>query len=149
MTISVTIDTNVINAKGKLPAMNKLEEWYDQGKICLFINDVMEEELTEGSIQYHKQGKYIVQCLRPGRSYPELFEKFKRILFPTVTIPKLGKKHCRDIAHIIGHQKYLADIFLTDDDDFIRCREKLAGEQVLVMTPNECVVFLKERFRWN
>ena len=69
MSTSITIDTNVINAKGKLPAMNKLEEWHDQEKVCLFVNDVMEEELIEGSAQHHKQGKYIVQCLRPGHNY--------------------------------------------------------------------------------
>ncbi len=48
MPVGVTIDTNVINAKRKLKAMNKLEEWHGQEKICLFVNDTMEEELTEG-----------------------------------------------------------------------------------------------------
>lgn len=145
--VGITIDTNVINAKSELKAMNKLEEWHSQEKICLFVNDIMEEELTKGSSQYHKQENYIFQCLRPGFDYPELFEKFRKILFPTTV--ELNKRQKRDIDHIIAHQKYLQDIFLTNDNNFIRHRDKLKNERILVMIPDECVAFLKTQFKWN
>jgi hypothetical protein len=145
--IGITIDTNVINAKGKLVSMNKLEEWHDQGKIQLLVNDIMEEELTGGSIQYHKQGEYIFQCLKPGHDYPKLFEKFRKILFPSTRA--LNKRQRKDVDHIIAHQKHCEDIFVTNDQNFIRHRSILKKENIIVMTSEECVNFLKEKFGWE
>lgn len=145
--IELTIDTNVINARGKLSAMNKLEEWHDQYKVELMVSDVMENELIHGSPQYHKQVKYIFHFLRPGQDYPILFKKFRTILFSTAA--KLTKQQIADINHIIAHQKYRHDIFVTNDNNFIRHRSELKGEGIRVMTPKECVEFLKKIYGWR
>lgn len=69
--LAVTLDTCVINSKGKLSAMNKLEQWHDEEKIQLDITDVMEKESTFKSSQWQKQSKYVFQCLRPDKiKYP-------------------------------------------------------------------------------
>lgn len=145
--VTLTIDTCVINAKGKLLAMNKLEQWHDEERIQLDVTDVMENESTPKSSQWHKQGKYVFQLLKPDKTkYPLRFNLFKNILFPSVKI--LNKNQEMDINQICVHLKYGNNFFVTNDRNFVRHREELGENGVSVLTPVECVEALRRKFGW-
>lgn len=145
--VTITMDTCVINSKGKLPAMNKLEQWHDEEKTQLGVTDIMENESTPKSLQWHKQSKYIFQCLKPDRvKYPLCFDMFKNILFHSVKILKENQK--MDIDQICAHLKYGNDLFVTNDMNFVRHREELGKNGVSVLTPVECVGALRRKFGW-
>jgi hypothetical protein len=51
----LTIDTNVINAKQALPAMNKLEQWRDEGKLEIVGAYRLKREIAEYKNQKAKE----------------------------------------------------------------------------------------------
>ena len=146
--LSITLDTCVINSKGKLLAMNKLEQWHDEEKIQLDITDIMERESTPKSSQWQKQDKYVFQCLRPDKiKYPLRFDIFKNILFPNVKI--LNGRQKMDVNQICAHLKYGNEFFVTNDKNFIRHRENLNKNDVFILTPDECVQLLMKKYGWR
>ena len=94
--LGITLDTCIINSKGRVLSMNKLEQWHDEEKIQLYITDIMEEESDLISSQWQKQEKYVFQLLKPDKiEYPMLFKMFKNILFSTVRILDNNQKRDR------------------------------------------------------
>ncbi len=49
MPITITIDTNLINAKEKDPVLNKIEQFMQERKIKIFKTDAMDTEMQDGN----------------------------------------------------------------------------------------------------
>lgn len=146
--LGITLDTCIINSKGRVLSMNKLEQWHDEEKIQLYITDIMEEESDLISSQWQKQEKYVFQLLKPDKiEYPMLFKMFKNILFSTVRI--LDNNQKRDVNHLCVHVKYGNKFFITTDGNFIRCKGDLKKTGISVLTPDECVKLLVEKYGWQ
>jgi hypothetical protein len=135
----LTIDTCVINSKGKIPAMNRIEKLHKENLVEIFTTDAMEEELTPGSSQWQKQADYICALRKPdAHKYSRRFEQLKNAVFPTVA--KLTPNQEKDIHHLATHLKWLFDFFITTDDRGILAASiRLRELGIVVMTPEAYV----------
>lgn len=134
----LTIDTCVINSKGKIPAMNRIEKLRNENLVEIFTTDAMEEELTPGSSQWRKQADYICVLRRPDtHKYPKRFEQLKKAVFPTVA--KLTPNQEKDIHHLATHLKWLQDFFITTEKRILAASTRLEGLGVVVRTPEAYV----------
>ncbi len=139
MVHQLTIDTCVINSKGKISAMNRIEKLHNENLVEIFTTDAMEEELTPGSPQWQKQADYICALRRPDiHKYPKRFEQLKNAVFPTVA--KLTTNQEKDIHHLATHLKWLFDFFITTDEHgILAASTRLEGLGVVVRTPEAYV----------
>lgn len=157
--VTIYIDSNSINAKSKISAMNQIYKWRDEEKLIVIHTDKPMEELTEGSLQWEKIGENIEERLfYTNPSYRIDFENIRDILFPDlkdVLVPfvdrkKLSKdllRKVRDIEHLCGYKHGYGVFFLTYDKQHILSKRqdlekiKIKG----IMTPEECMSILSKK----
>lgn len=168
MPVKITIDANLINARGKLPAMNALEKWQAEGKLQLVGAQRLEDEIASHPLQPEANAKVArmenisepavwgiskwgkATWASAGKvSYKELAS----ILFPAVDLEKLSDNQKNDVMHLLGHAYSDSEIFITDNTkDFIangRQETLLSGFKILVMTASNAITFLSERHGWK
>jgi len=138
--VQITIDTNVINAKGRLLAMNKIMEWHASHRVLVsYTREPLEDEITMGSPQWFKTAAYLNQNLHADD--PQFLlraKKLREMMFPTTA--SLNVRQNRDIEHLVGAIHHANDFFLTNDEDFLRCAQEIYGEfDIEVMTPEDFV----------
>lgn len=76
----------------------------------------------------------------------ELVEEIRRIVFPNLTSnhKRFGNK-IRDVDHLAAHTIAGRDAFVTDDSrDILKRADQLKGLGILVMSPADCLKFIKE-----
>lgn len=142
--LTVTIDTNSINAKCKDLALNQLEQWHQNGLIEIKRTRVLAQELTRDQSSYYgplrRQKAQAYQegtsAFTMGRSEvgggdalraPNAYQWEKPItalLDPTKDPIELNDKDQRDILHLAIHKAYGWDYFVTlDTRGIFRYRE--------------------------
>ena len=124
----ITLDTGCINAKGRNPDLNVLEDWAQTGQIEFQRTDAMLKEL---------RGKYRVQKASSLPAQPKLFTldvsvlggpdvlagpdmnaELRRVLSPTAN--PLTENQKRDVEHLFHHVRTGGDLFVTlNTNDFI------------------------------
>lgn len=138
--VQITIDTNVINAKGSLSAMNRIMEWSDVQRVLVsYTREPLESEVTTGSSQWFKTADYLNQQLPAEDPQFRLrLEKIRKIMFPTT--PSLNDRQKRDMEHLAGAIHHTNDFFVTHDGAFLRCAREIYEEfDIAVMTPEAFV----------
>lgn len=158
---TITLDTNCINTKLGLKAINKLEEWHKQGRVEIVKTDVMDTELMSAespsfrekalkkSASYHEDvGNGVWGDSRWGhflwgRKSDEFpLEKIRDLLFPQYNkLDEKGRKQAdRDLMHLETHKKYDRDVFVTEDKHFLDKKDVL-NEQfgIRVLNPKKLV----------
>jgi len=163
--LRLTIDTNLINTKGKLEPMNTLERWAAEGKVELVGAARLLLE-TEAHVQASRKAKSMENVGEPmvwDKSMWDLsnwaaeggvsFTDVAAVLFPRSKPFELTPNQDNDVMHLMGHGYGNSDIFLTDNTrDFIRDgrSEKLQEQfQLRVMTPAEAVKMLVDKHGWS
>ena len=160
---TITIDTNVINARQNLDAMNALEALAQQGKVAIYKTDVLDTEMKGGYINGYPNG------LSKSKRYPEDVgvgayghfrwghaewggDKDDQILEQVITL-LFGKKQrseyleqeIRDAMNLLTHKKYGRDYFVTNDTGILKCRLDIEKELgVIVCTPEHCLTMIEE-----
>ena len=164
----ITFDTNLINTKQRIEAMNILEYWDSLGLIHLLKTDTMEIEFQKANKK--KQDVF----LKKSRSFKEdyginfvghskyakhwgglfvnssIFDEISSILFSTVgpILGKLSEKKIRDVAHLNTHYMNDRDFFVTDDSHFHDKKAILNQRfKINILYPNECVSLIEEYWK--
>jgi len=159
--ITLTIDSNCINAKESCPYMKKIEELAKRGQIKIYITSIMETEFLKG--KGYKQGidkskNYSADtevgvwghsrwgsALYEDKDDSNNLEKIKKILFPKIEI--LTDRQIKDCMHLQTTIKYNREYFITNDKNFLKkketIKEKLGAK---IYSPEEfCKIILNSK----
>ncbi len=159
--LSLTIDSNCINAKGNHAYMNKIEILAKKGKVKIYITSTMETEFQKG--KGYQKGKDKLKgydkdievgvwghsrfgsSLWGGEVDSRLFNEIKKTLNPG--IKKLNENQIKDSMHLQTHINCKRDFFITDDKKHIISKKNELKDRlgIVVCTPKEyCEKIIKE-----
>ena len=160
---AITVDTNCINARSSLSAMNHLERLHSEGRITLVKTDVMDTELStwdggRGSRarqkSAHLQEDVGVLVLDHSRlDHARLAEDGDADMLDRVAVAlfrhplkKLHRRQVRDVMMVSTHLKHGRDVLVTKDRDLLDSAVALAEQfGVIVLTPGECLALVGGR----
>jgi hypothetical protein len=150
--ISLTIDSNCINAKVNLPYMKKIESVSKKGLVEIYKTSNMDTEFFEGK-GYQKglsKSKDYKEDIGPGTwgvdrlghfNWGSKFdhnrlENIKSILFKGRK--NLSKKQIRDCKHLQAHIIYDRDFFITSDKHFLNNSKSIKNRlNAIIMNPED------------
>lgn len=151
--LTLTIDSNCINARGNYKYMNKVEELVKKGRVKIYVTSTMETEfLKDKGYQkgINKLRNYEVDieigvwshsrfgsCKFGSKEDSKRFNEIKKILFPN--LKELTDEQIKDSMHLQTHLHYNRDFFITDDKKHILNKKDELKERLklLVCTPKE------------
>jgi len=142
----VSFDTNRINSKQRLVAMNRIEELGRDGWIELRKSQTMFEELPEGSglMRSKAEETLVVGGETLQLHEHEQLEQLRKLLFGRTD--DLPLKDERDVQHVFDHQKYSCFCewnFLITKDKHIRSKKSELKElRTNVGSSDECIEWL-------
>lgn len=145
------LDTNLINARQKLDAVNRLEKWYEDGVVLINMSSTAYGEAKAGydELRARKADRQIFTMTRPGDSTDRAYRIIERALFPD------GAKddnQRNDVRIVFEAAKYGAVLVTgdggsrTQQGGILGNREKLK-DVVRIMSPDESVAFVQEKIR--
>ncbi len=148
----VTLDTSCLNAKARLPEINKLEEFEKKDYVVILHTETTHDELPPGSGPMRSKARTRVS-FGGEEATPEDDETKKRlgeVLFPGEENLSINQK--RDIEHLFSHQKYTfgQGFFATLDKHFLSKAEGLLAQGIRVGNPEQCLAYVNKhlsRFR--
>jgi len=156
----LTLDTNCINLRKTVPALNELERLADQGTIQIAATPEMLVDLERDKSSHAAQRREKASLLHehihnaspkpipPGSSEKTLDDpttraivergllRWLQILFPS-GCP--NENMTDDILHVLIHRVWERDIFVTMDTDLLNRRDELKTLGVIVCTPEEAL----------
>lgn len=158
--VKVALDTGCLNARGKHPELNKLDELEKEGKITLSTSSTSRREQIETQKdpvwldKYEKRIDELQEDNEPAmvgvsrvgmsqvasNSVPQLVEDLKKICFPG---KKLSKNDINDIEHLASAIENSADVFVTmNKKDMIDNgkREEIEKYGIKVRQPNQALI---------
>ena len=141
------IDTNLINARQRLPAVNRLEQWCKEEIILINMSATAHQEAQAGGSEdrTQKANQQIFTVTEPVSETDPLFKKVGDALFPQ-GIADEGQGN--DVRIVCEAAKYQAILVTSDGASksqpggILGNRNKLNG-LVQVMSPNEAVAFVR------
>lgn len=154
-----TIDSNSINARQKIAAMNELEHLAVSGKVKIVGTQRLFDEMKLYPPGMQKAlglenvyEPFTVGMSRIGSAYiaPQnnkpSFAQLAKIMFPNIAIELLNENQQNDVMHVIGHIFSSSDYFVTlNTKDFIDKGKasELKTLGIHVITPDEAVQIAK------
>jgi len=145
------IDTNLINARQKLDAVNKLEQWFTDEVILINISSIAygEAQADGDERRTRKANQQIYTATAPVADSDPLFKQVEGALFPQGASDENQRN---DIRIVCDATKYHA-ILVTGDGasksqpgGILGNRHKLRG-LVQIMAPDETVDFVRSKIR--
>lgn len=139
------VDANCVNARKKLPAMNKLEQWATDGLIELLTTQVAQQEMLAGNDAARKKKAYsfiFTESTITTDSEARHLRELGAILFPGG--PR-GQKQRNDAENVFNASKYMAPLITNDGDSksqprgILGARTVLADRGIQVLRPEELV----------
>lgn len=158
--VTITIDANVINAKGKIKAMNQVEQLARAGRICIVKTDTLDTELSQGyrpgleksSAYPEDTGVSVLDHSRLGHAVlggatdDEHFGEILFVLFGLKDRQAYTKNEIRDAMYLKTHIDRQRDFFITNDGAFLDKRDELQNRfSAVVCTPTECLQLLRQQ----
>ncbi len=146
------IDTNMINARGKLESMNQVEKWAEDGVILVNMSGVSFKEAQAGkNITRIKKALAQIFTLTDESINPsnEQYRKVEAILFPSGA---QSENQQNDIKIVIEAIKFQA-ILITNDGGSRRQPGGILGNRqrlrqlLRIMTDNEAVSFIRDKIK--
>lgn len=145
------IDTNLINARQKLPAVNQLEKWFEDEVILINMSSTAHREAqADGNAMRIKKANTNIYTATPpvGDSDP-IYQKVEAALFPGGT---RDENQRNDVSIVCEAAKYAA-ILVTGDGGsktqpggILGNRHKLK-DVAQILSPNEAVEFVRQKIR--
>lgn len=145
------IDTNLINSRQKLDAVNQLEKWYEDEVILINMSGTAHVEAqADGDVRrVRKANQQIFTATPPTEERDPLFKRVESVLFPTGATDQNQKN---DVRIVCEAAKYNA-ILVTGDGasksqpgGILGNRDKLR-ELVQIMSPQEAVSCVRAKIR--
>jgi hypothetical protein len=157
----ITIDTNCINAKGAIEALNLLEKWAAEGKIeiqkstpfSVEARGTLEREAKASKVANHPPLFVLDSSTLGGGGVlagPDLRNEIEKILFPGVSHLSVNQE--RDVQHLGEHVRTGGHLFVTlDKSDFMAGNKEnqLRALGVWVVAPEKAVELLISLYGWN
>ncbi len=150
LAISFLVDTNCVNARQKLTAMNQLEMWAEREIITLLTAKTAQSEMAAGNNADRKQKAYsfiFTMSAISGRDEQLQLHRIEEALFPG------GARNPNeriDIDIVFNAWKHMRPLITNDGGSksqpggILGNRTKLAGIGVQVVTPEEAVMHVQE-----
>ncbi len=157
----ITIDTNCINAKQKIEALNLLEKWDSAGKIEIQksapfsaeIQGNLKREAKDKNIPHHPPLFVLGSSILGGGDVlagPDIKDKIQGILFPGVSHLSVNQE--RDVQHLGEHVRTGGHLFVTlDKSDFIagKKEKQLRALGIWCVVPETAVKLFISTYDWN
>jgi hypothetical protein len=143
------IDTNCVNSRSRIPAMNKLEEWSLLGIIRLLTTEVAQREMLAGDDALRAAKAYgfiFTMSELTHRREQQSLREIEDILFPKGADTQ-NKKN--DVEIVFNAAKYMRPLITTDGGSksqpggILGNRTRLAQRGITVLTPDEAVVTVR------
>lgn len=145
-----SIDTNRINSRSKIPAMNQLEQWHENGVIQIDMPEVAQKEAMAGldPRRVEKAREYIYSItLANTREEQELLHKIEALLFPQ-GIKNLNQRNDAEI--VFNASKYGSYLITSDGASksqpggILGHKDELKTLGITVMSDIEAVEYVKD-----
>lgn len=145
------IDTNLINARQKLAAVNQLEKWYEDEVILINMSATAhgEAQADGNSIRTRKANQNIFTATPPVDASDLIFQKVVSALFPDGA---RDENQRNDVRIVCEAAKYAAILVTADGGSksqpggILGNRHKLK-EVVQILSPDEAVDFVRQKIR--
>ncbi len=169
--LKLTFDTNCINLRQAVRALNELERLAEEGLIEIAAGPAMladlqrdkslhaEDRSEKARLLHERIHTESVEPMPSGSLEAALEATFERedvkrglldlwqTLFPGPGHPT--DNQVDDILHILIHRVWKRDIFVTQDTDFLNNREKLKDlVGVTICTPEEALQRVSDHISW-
>jgi hypothetical protein len=161
--LRLVVDTNCLNAKGRLSAMNELQRYHDAGAIELIVTSTLAAEVDRGSSQATKarayqsiggqtfsiQGEPRMQSMPGATIRASQMQLLLSKLFPHALLDHALTRAIRDCLHVDQAQMNAADIFVTNDKRLYFAQEILETVSVplTVASPEQALILVKNHVR--
>ena len=157
--LRLVVDTNCLNAKGRLGAMNDLQRYHDIGAVELIVTSTLSAEIDPDSLQADNARQYQrvggdVFFLDGGRANavpgaplrPSRFDQLRSGLFDAHLKGRPLTRAIRDCLHLDQAQMNLADIFVTNDKKLHDASALLRSDGIAltVASPEKALQIVKE-----
>ena len=145
------IDTNLINARQKLPAVNQLEKWFEDEVILINMSATAhgEAQADGDAMRMRKANQNIFTVTPPLESSDPLFQNVEKALFPD----GVRNENQRNDVRIVCEAAKYAAILVTNDGGsksqpggILGNRHKL-NRLVKILSPGEAVDFVLQKIR--
>ena len=145
-----SVDTNCVNARQRIPSMNKLEEWGAQEIIELLTSAVAQNEMTAGVSSIRKKKAYqfiFTESLLTTDEERELFSKIQTIIFPS---GNLNENQLNDVHIVFNSVKHGVKLITNDGGSksqpggIIGNRQRLNNIGAVVLNPGEAVLEVRK-----
>jgi hypothetical protein len=149
------VDTNCVNSRQAIPAMNRLEVWARNGVIGLLTTEVAQNEMLAGgdSLRSEKAVAYMftISAITTA-SERKTMAQIERILFPDGA---QSQNQRNDIEIIFNAGKYMRPLITNDGGSksqpggILGNRSELAALGVSVLTPDEAVAQIEREIAFR
>ena len=143
------IDANLINARQKLEAVNRLEKWFEDEVILINMSSVAHAEAQAGNsaARTRKANAQIFTATPPADGSDPMFRRVEAALFPAGAA---NENQRNDVRVVCEAAKYHAILVTADGASssqpggILGNRSKLP---VQVLSPDEAVAFIEAKLR--
>ena len=148
---SLHIDANLINARQKLPAVNQLEKWKEDGVICMNMSSVARKEARAGSNlnRTRKADEQIHTLTPPAEANDPDYQRIEAAIFPGGA---KDENQQNDIKIIFEAKQYEAILVTADGGSktqpggILGNRGKLKN-MLKILSPDEAVDFIRSKIQ--
>jgi hypothetical protein len=147
------IDTNLINSRQKLEAVNQLENWFADGVILINMSGTAQREAKAGgnAQRSRKANQQIFTVTPPAQPDQARFKAIERMLFPDDAKDENQQNDVRIVADAIHY----AAILVTQDGGSNSQPGGILGNRkaltmafgIRILTSDEAVAFVREKIQ--
>ena len=143
------IDANLINARQKLPPINQLERWEEDGIICINMSSTAHKEACAGgnANRTRKANEQIYTCTPPAEASDPRYRNIEAALFPGGAKDNNQQNDVRIIFEAVQY----AAILVTGDGGsktqpggILGNRDRLKN-MLTILSPDEAVDFVRSK----
>ncbi len=143
------IDTNLINALQKLPAVNQLEKWFEDEVILINISGTARSEALAGNYvpRTRKANKQVFTVTPPIEPSDSLYAKVESALFPEGARDENQRNDVRIVCEAARNEAILVTRdggSKTQPGGILGNRDKLR-DVVLILSQDEAIAFVREK----
>jgi hypothetical protein len=145
------IDTNLINARQKLEAVNQLEKWFDDGVVLINMSGTAQLEAQAGGnlARTRKANRQIFTVTPAADPSSAEYRRIENALFPEGARTESERNDVRivcDAAHYAATLVTGDGGSKTQPGGILGNRHKVAN-LVRILSPDECVAFVRGKIR--
>ena len=157
-TCKITLDAGLLREFAEHPSVHALKLWQGEGKVEIFEADrasgpAPTQYNWPGASNSPSEGRMGRRNRpQPKRSTSGIsFARISAVLFPQMDPQRLNMQQVNSVAHLLNHHIRGHEIFVTGNHAVLisdRRQERLSGLGIFVMTLEETVAQLQQKYGW-